>query len=296
MDYPSSPKLTTAQVDSMFEWINHGLSTYQDNSLISAFNNNSKALWEDTTQLKYFMSDMFHFVGVIAISMDLYDSCQGAFDPSAAGLFDLWNQAKQNKRMPDSSEVLEAKSHAGLIDLDVDQNGFPFKADSLFQLNFNAVAKGYAVDVIAEFLNNKQVINYMVEIGGEVRCRGKNVTNELWSIGINTPTIGSTNSEVFEVIQLDNESIATSGNYRNYFEIDGKTLGHTIDPRTGYPVMNEMRSASVIHKYCAEADAYATACMVLGYEESKKMIQRDSAISGYFIFEKDGKLIGEFID
>jgi thiamine biosynthesis lipoprotein len=114
-------------------------------------------------------------------------------------------------------------------------------------------------------------------------------------LGINTPLIDANPLDFFEVIELENQALATSGNYQNFYVVDGNLIGHTLDPRSGKPIINELRSASVFHESCAVADAYATACMTLGLEKSKKIVSSDSSLSAYFIYENDSTLQGVFV-
>ena len=185
--------------------------------------------------------------------------------------------------------------HQGMDKIEFDTLGYPFKLDSFIELNFNAIAKGYLVDLIGNYMNQENRENYMVEVGGEVVAAGLNLFGEPWRVGINTPLIGADPLNFFEVIELNNQALATSGNYQNFYKIDNKLIGHTIDPRSGQPMINELRSASILHKNCAVADAYATACMTLGLEESKKIISNDSSISAYLIYENDSTLEGVFV-
>ncbi len=283
------------KIDSIIFEINHALSTYQENSLITAFNTNSNTMWDNPMNMRHFFSDMSHLSSMIHLSQEVHAKTDGAFDPSAARLFEIYNEAKKNGLPMDSLEVNEALQHMGIADLRSDPNGFPMKTDSAFMLNFNAIAKGYLVDLVANYIDKQGISDYMVEIGGEVKVHGTNFRGEVWNLGINYPEVNRS-TEIFETIQLNNQSMATSGNYQNYYYIDDELIGHTIDPRTGKPIVSSLKSASVIHKHCAVADAYATAFMVLGLD-AIPVIEQDSSLSAYLIYEDDsGKLVGQFVE
>jgi thiamine biosynthesis lipoprotein len=287
----------TEKIDSLIFGINHALSTYQENSLISAFNSNSGAIWDDPTNMRYFFPDLHHFGIMIKLSQEVSSKTNGAFDPSAARLFQIYDEAKKNGVEMDSVEVRKALSVIGIEDLEIDGNGLAVKTDPALMLNFNAIAKGYLVDLVALYIKQAGCENYMVEIGGEVKVQGTNFSNEAWKLGVNYPVTGDQSNEIFKVLELKDQSIATSGNYQNYYYIGDELIGHTIDPRTGKPIINNLKSASVIHKHCAVADAYATAFMVLGMD-AVEIVEQDTSLSAYFIYEneEDGKLTGLFVE
>ena len=160
-------------------------------------------------------------------------------------------------------------------------------------LNCSAIAKGYAVDVIAQLLDRNGVRNYLVDIGGEIVAKGRNSRDGLWRIGVNKPVDDSLsiNQELQTILQLTDRGMATSGNYRNFYYRDGKKYAHTIDPRTGYPVEHNLLSATVIAKDCMTADAVATAFMVMGLDETRAYIKKHPEIDVYLIYsDEDGQL------
>ena len=166
------------------------------------------------------------------------------------------------------------------------------KDDPRVQINASAIAKGFSVDVVCRIFDSAGIENYMCEIGGEVRAKGVNQRGECWRIGIDKPADNkiSTERELQTVIQLCDKSIATSGNYRNFHEKDGKKYAHTIDPKTGYPAENNILSASVVADDCMTADAYATVFMLSSVEDMHR-IAREQNIDVYIIYaEKDGSM------
>lgn len=286
----------TSKVDSIVFAVNHGLSTYQKNSLISSFNSNSGEMWQDPKEVVHFENDMQHFVEMVSLSKTICNETAGAFDPTAAALFELYSVAKKEGVRMDSTAVQECLKHQGMQKIQFDEQGFPYKLDSFVTLNFNAIAKGYHVDLVADYLTSQGVANYMVEVGGEVRVKGKNPEGKSWQVGINVPLIEARNEDYFKILELENVSLATSGNYQNFYKVDGKLIGHTIDPRTGEPIVSKLKSATVLHDFCAVADAYATACMVLGLEESIKIIEQNKSLSAFFIYEEGEELKGVYVE
>lgn len=272
-------------VDSVLKVVNASLSTYDSTSYISRFNrsvNGEVAIGPGDEEL------VGHFRQVWDVSRSIYDQTDGAFDPSASPLFQMWGFAeKQRGDIPNSSEIDSALVLAGFDSIRYNTYKKPFKAASV---NFNAVAKGYGVDCVFLALQKAGASNVMVEIGGEVRAGGKNAAGSLWRLGVNKPKEESSSMEYITVVELKDEAMATSGNYRNYFEYQGKKYSHTIDPRTGYPVEGSLKSASIIAPDCATADAFATACMVMGFEASKKLIASIPEVRAILVVEKDGIL------
>jgi thiamine biosynthesis lipoprotein len=285
-----------SKIDSITQAVNHGLSTYQTNSLITSFNTNTNTIWQDPEESKHFPSDMQHFVEMVSLSKTISNETSGAFDPSAAALFEVYNNAKKEGVLMDEIKVAECLKHQGMQKIQFDEQGFPYKLDSFLTLNFNAVAKGYLVDLISDYLVSNEVANFMVEVGGELRVKGKNAEGMSWHVGVNVPLIEAKPSDYFKVLEIEDVALATSGNYQNFYKVDGKLIGHTLDPRTGKPVITKLKSASVLHDYCAVADAYATACMVLGLEEATKVISGNKSLSAYFIYEDGDELKGVYVE
>lgn len=211
---------------------------------------------------------------------------------TVAPLVNAWGFGFKNKLDPDSIPVdslleLVGYKKVHLID------GKLLKDDPRIMFDASAIAKGYGVDVVADFLESKGVENYMVEIGGEIRAKGKNNKGKIWRVGIDKPIDdpSSLSREIQDVIELGKGAMATSGNYRQFYIKDGKKYAHTIDPRLGYPVQHSLLSASVIAPDCMTADAYATAFMVLGLEKSIEIVEKDTLMEAYFIYsDNDGNL------
>ena len=212
---------------------------------------------------------------------------EGAFDPTVSPLINAWGFGFKNG-VPMTPEIVDSLWHlVGMERVEL-LGGRLYKDDPRMTLNFSAIAKGYAVDVVASFLRGKGVENYLVEIGGEVVARGKNERGEIWRVGIDTPDEGNVaGGEIDAVVMLDDAALATSGNYRNFRIVDGRRVAHTINPATGYPVQHSLLSATVLASDCMTADAYATAFMVLGVEKSMEIASRHPEMEVYLIYAVD---------
>lgn len=288
--------LMALAIDSILNAFNGAVSTYDTTSIISRFNKNTINLAEFKKTANLLQLSQFNqFLKVCYRSFDVYAASGGAFDPGAGPIFSAWGFAEQDiYKVPTQQYLDSCLTFAKYSQLEL-INGIPNKKDKRLALNFNAIAKGYGVDIIADFLEDEGIENYMVEIGGEVRCKGKNPSHENWTIGINVPSSTSKPDDAQALLHVNNRSLATSGNYRQFFEEGGKKYAHTIDPRTGYPAKNELLSASIFANDCMTADAYATACMVLGKDKCLDLINKDSTLDAFLLYaDKDGKVATEF--
>ena len=159
-------------------------------------------------------------------------------------------------------------------------------------LDFNAIAPGYCTDEMASFLESKSITSYLVEIGGEIASKGKKPDNSLWKVGIEKPTQSADDSQsVMQTLNISDKALATSGNYRKYFEKDGKRFSHEIDPKTGYPEENNLLSVTVITDRCILADAYATTFMVMGLEKAFAFAEKDKTLEAFFIYNDENNLV-----
>lgn len=263
----------TQSFDSIFSVIDHSMSTYEKESVISAINAGDTMVEVD--QL---------FLNVLKRSEEISAETDGLFDPTVGPLVELWGFGKSKNIDIDSSKVDSAK---GLVDYTkVIVNEGKVGVPSGFRIDFNSIAQGYTVDVIANYLESLGISRYMVEVGGELRARGKNVKDDFWKIGVDKPMDEIDTEDRFQIIvELKDKSLATSGNYRKFW-VDKETgikYAHTIDPKTGYPAKNQLLSATVVSEKCIDADAYATVCMVLGLPAAMDFIGNKEGVEAYFI-------------
>ena len=269
------------EIEAELKRFDQSLSPFNDSSVISRVNRNEELV-----------TDSF-FQTCFNRSMEISRETKGAFDITIAPLANAWGFGFKKGNFPDSAMIDSLLEMTGYEKVKLSDEGKVMKTDPRIMLSCSAVAKGYAVDVIAQLLKKKGIRNFMVDIGGEVVVHGQNPQNGPWRIGLNKPIDDSlaVNQELQAVLQVTDLGMATSGNYRNYYYKDGKKYAHTIDPRTGYPVQHSILSATVIAKDCMSADAYATAFMVMGLEEAERVADAHPDIDACFIYtDEEGKL------
>jgi thiamine biosynthesis lipoprotein len=231
---------------------------------------------------------------VLKASKIVFEKSGAAFDPTVGPIVNAWGFGPDKSMVPDSSRVDSLKVLVGFEKIDFDDTKV-CKSIPGVKLDFSAIAKGYAVDVVADYLVDKGINDLLVEIGGEIVCRGSKPGDAPWITAIEDPTVEVYEREILAVVELHDKAVATSGNYRNYYVRDGRTYAHTIDPSTGYPVFHELLSASVFAENCMIADAYATAFMVVGLEKAKEILKQDEALDAYLIYTGDDGEIKTFV-
>lgn len=235
---------------------------------------------------------------VLTKAQKVSEATNGAFDVTVMPLVNAWGFGFKKGIFPTDAQVDSLRAIVGFRKISLSTDSIISKSDPRIMIDCGAIAKGYSVDRVAHILREHGVRNYMVEIGGEVVTKGRNPKGTPWQIGVNRP-VDKTNSEsgtLQTVLSLENSALATSGNYNNYYERNGRKYAHTIDPRTGRPVQHSLLSATVIAPDCATADAYATAFMVLGLDEAKKILQSRKELKAFLIFtDGNGELQTESI-
>lgn len=271
-----------AQIDSVLERVNRQMSTYRHDSEISAFND-----WQSTAPFP--VSREFAYVVAKAIHWSV--ATDGAFDITVFPLLFLWGfgpgqeSSRFSYALPTPQEVTTRLAHVGYGKLKV-QEDVLIKKDPLIRLDLNAIAKGFGVDAVFGYLRSLAITRMMVEIGGEVRANGENARGRPWAIAIEgPPSFPSAGEWVYE---LDNAAMATSGDYKNFFEVDGEIFSHEIDPRTGYPARTAVASATVIASDCTDADALATALMVMGEQRGLRLVETLDGVEAFLIL-REGK-------
>lgn len=266
------------QFDKLFYAINASMSTYQTSSVISKINRNEATTIDN------------HFEKVFKASKAIYKNTEGAFDPTIGVLVNAWDFGPEGKI--ENLDSLKVDSLMGSVGFDkvTRKSNVITKQIKDTRLDFNAIAKGYGVDVIAEFLNSQNIANYLIEIGGEIRVSGVNITSgKAWRIGVENPNFDGSQS-IMKAISLSNKAMATSGTYRK-FKIDehGNRYAHIIDTKTGYPSKTSLLSISVIADDCMTADAYATAFKGMGVEKVKVFLEQHPELKVFLIFENENK-------
>lgn len=263
-----------AEVDSILHQFDLSLSTYVKNSEIVRFNKSDSLQFESP-----------YFYPVLEKSKEIYSASDGAFDPTVYPLIEAWGFGSEKVDFPDSSRIEEIKEFVGFEYINFNTQGV-VKEKEKVSLDFNAIAQGYSIDVVFDFLKSSGVENMMVELGGELRVKGTNENEDLWAIGIDDPkTERGQQAKRVAIIKLDNEAISTSGNYRKFFVHEGKKYGHSINPKTGYPIQRDIISSTVVAPTCMEADAWSTAFMVTGLQKAKEILKTQSHLKAFFIYE-----------
>jgi thiamine biosynthesis lipoprotein len=261
------------QIDSLLIEIDNSLSTYQPRSIISRLNKHEKNVELDSM-----------FKDVFVISKKVYNETEGAFDPTIAPVVNAWGFGFKNSDNTDSLTIDSLMQFVGFENIELLTN---FSMPDGVMLDFNAVAQGYSVDVLANFLKDKGITDFLVEVGGELITSGKNIEDKLWRVGIDRPEENLEERELEAIISLKDKALATSGNYRKFYEKDGMKYAHTINPKTGFPVQHNLLSVTIVANNCGFADAYATAFMVIGLEKSKAFLQQHPEIDAFLIYSDE---------
>ncbi len=272
-------KITRKRIDGILDEINRSMSTYLEDSELSRINRNPSTEW-------------------IAVSGDLWAVLkeadrisrlsQGAFDITIGPLVNLWGFGPRENSgdiIPDETKIKQVLESTGFrkIEFHPDERKIRKQLASVY-MDLSAIAKGYAVDRIAVYLDSQGFENYMIEIGGEIRVRGRPTVDRGWRVGIEKPVAGR--RAIQEILEIEDLGMATSGDYRNFIEVDGIRYSHTIDPLSGRPVRHELASVTVLHAAAMTADALATALNVLGPEAGARLASKEN-IPAYFIVRMD---------
>ena len=271
--YQSSQDLD-ADIRRAMKEVDEALSMFNDSSTLSAFNRGEESPRNAC------------FDAVVSNGLEISRITDGAFDITVAPLVNLWGFGFKHRENVTSQEVDSIRQYVGYKHLSYNRRQGLVRHNPHVTLDCGAIAKGYAVDHVAQALYKKGCRNYMVEIGGEVVARGKNPQRERWSVGIAKPVDDSTgiNTQLQQIIHITDCAVATSGNYRNFYYQGQRKVSHTIDPSTGCPVAHGLLSATVIAPSCMTADAYATAFMVMGLESAKHLVENNNRLKAFFIY------------
>lgn len=287
--FEASGRSLQEEVDSLLQDIDQSLSTYVPGSLISQFN-----------EVDTFYSDDRFFTEMVQQSGQIYRLTQGAFDPTVMPLVKAWGFGPDNRLTPRIANLDSLRAFVGFDLLEISgpvMGEFQIrKANPAMQLDFNAIAQGYSVDLLAELLESFGVKDFMIELGGEVLTRGKNAEGKAWTLGIEKPVDIEGIQELSAIVGLSDQALATSGSYHRYYEEAGVRYSHTIDPHTGQPARHTLLSVTVTAPTCAMADAMATAFMVMGLESAKQFLANhpELGLEAYFISSATGFQFEEY--
>jgi thiamine biosynthesis lipoprotein len=266
------------EIDSIFRAIDQSLSTYQEASVISKINRNER----DTVDA--------HFITVFQKAVEVSQQTSGAFDITVAPLINAYGFGFKKKEQVTQGKIDSLLLLVGYQKIRLEGNTI-IKANTGMMVDFNAIAQGYTVDVLAGFLDSRGVSDYLIELGGEVRAKGKKQDGQPWTVGIEEPEESKTEGgSLNRTIALQDNALATSGNYKKFYIEDGKKYTHIIDPHTGMPAKNNLLSATVVAPDCMTADAYATAFMVMGLDNARTFVEthQNLQLSVFFLYDDRG--------
>ena len=267
------------EFDSIFEEIESTLSLWDENSIIRKVNRN-----DTSVALNKIFVDNFNY------AMRAAELSDGLFDPTVGPLVQAWGfHFKEGMEMtPEIVDSLRQFVDYRKIKI---EDGKVIKENPNMTLDFNAVAQGYTTDVIGDFLLSKNVNNFLVDVGGEILAKGCKPNGHLWKVGIEKPAANKDSERIVqEIVELCNQSIVTSGNYRKYVERGGKRYSHSLNPKTGYPSENSLLSATVICDNTAWADCLASICMVVGIDKAKEILATQENVKAYFVYIDEGEV------
>lgn len=280
--YASDSSVRKKQVDSILSVIDESLSLYKKSSLINRFNSSEKGITVDD-----------HFVKVVDAAIATQKETGGIFDITIQPLTEAWGFGpKKMKMLPDEAQIKILMRCVGSEKIQLKKNVLT-KSAPCVRLDANGIAQGYTVDVLAQFLEQHNIKNYLVEVGGELRIGGyKQPSGDLMKVAIESPGENEFELEsIQKIIQLTNGAITTSGNYRKFYESKGQKISHIIDGRTGFPANNDLISVTVVAKDALTADAYDNAIMVMGMKKGLQFVEQREWLAAYFIYKtKDGAI------
>ena len=266
--YFNTPSRLDTKIVRRLEEINQSMSIYLANSEISRFNAMRRT--DDPIKMS---CDFLH---VMIIARNLFAMTKGCWDGTVRPLVDLWGFSKPTVQqvLPPDEKIKQALEQIGFERIQIDEDGYLSKKNDNLGLDLGSIAKGYAVDQIAELIRADGWADFLVEIGGEVYASGLRKDRRQWKVGVNLPDKNAAYNQVYKVVNLKDGAMATSGDYRNFFELGQKRYSHVIDPRNGYPVNNGIVSVSIITDTCTLADGLATAIMVMGRKKGLELVNR----------------------
>lgn len=283
--YTGPARINKFEIDSILDRVDLSLSAWVEESVLTRFNHQDSIVVSDD-----------HFLTIFFRGKEIHDMTDGAFQPMVMPLVKAWGFGPDGGELNDGENLDSLKN---LVNYDYqilnneDSESIHFVKRQGQQLDVNGIAQGYSVDVVADFLESNEIENYMVEIGGELKAKGKNENGEYWRIGVDKPSSTAENRLLEAVVTLKDASLATSGSYRKFYEKDGRKYSHTIDPATGEPVNHNLLSATVLASNCTNADAFATAFMVKGVDGTKEFLAAhpEMNLEVFLIYDENGKVV-----
>jgi len=287
--YFNAPSGLDKKIVQRLEEINLSMSTYMPGSEINRLNSMRRA--DDPMKVS---SDFLH---VMIMARDLFVMTKGCWDGTVKPLVDLWGFSRPEiqQAVPADEKIRQAAAQIGFGRVHINEDGYLSKENDNLGLDLGSIAKGYAVDQISELIRADGWTEFLVEVGGEVYASGLRKDGRQWKVGVNLPDKNAGYDQVYKVVNLKDSALATSGDYRNFFEIGQQRYSHVIDPRNGYPVCNGVVSVSIITDTCTLADGLATAIMVMGREKGLELVNRLDGVECLIIIKgPDGELLDNY--
>ncbi len=283
---PATPEQIKADVEETFRWVDEKMSNWRDDSEISRINRQKTTEWLSVSPA----------IGqVLAVAMDIHHRTQGCYDLTVKPIFDLWGFSKHSEKIPEPAEIARVLKHVGMdkLELDTEHNRLR-KLDPELQISLDSIAQGYTVAVVAQVLEGRGIQNYLAEIGGEMKVKGKKANGNPWRVAVEKPTpLAQEVQRVLDIHEEQGTAVMTAGTYRNFFEEKGKTYSHILDPRTGSPVTHGLLSVTILHEDPTVADAWDTALLCVGEAEGKN-IAESAHLKALFIY-RDGDQLKEWL-
>ena len=266
-----------AIIDSILKDFDMSLSEYIPNSIISRINSNDSTVKVDE-----------HFKIIFIKSKEIWEQSEGAMDITVGPIINALGFGPSKRTVVDSAKIKSLLKYVGFEKVRL-ENDKIIKADTAIKLDVNSIAQGYSVDIVSDFFDSEGIVNYVVEIGGEVRAKGKNSKGQYWRIGIDKPEEGNMipGEKMQAIISLKNQSVTTSGNYRAFYEENGVKYSHIINPKTGFPVNSRLLSVTIVAKDGITADGWDTPLMVLGLEKSIETLKKHPELEALLIYSDE---------
>lgn len=275
----SLPDNLQQQVQAHLDAVDESMSTYIETSELSQLNDAPVGEWVEISEPLY---------QVLELAMDISDLTDGAYDVTVGPLVNLWGFGPEDTgdAVPDEQAISEALAQTGYDQLELNPSPPQVRKAAAVQVDLSSIAKGYGADVVAHLFDELGFTNYLIEVGGDLRVKGRNPRGEPWRIGVEKPALAQGN--VQQAISLSDGGVATSGDYRNYFEVDGERYSHIIDPRLGRPVTHNLVSVTVVGETARTADGLATAMLVMGPQRAMNLAQAQQLPIYLIVREEEG--------
>jgi thiamine biosynthesis lipoprotein len=277
-----TPEEVKTDVEEVFRNVDEKLSNWREDSEISRINREKTTEWLPVSP---------EIVRLMSIAREVHDKTQGCYDLTVKPLFDLWGFAKHEEKIPEQVDVARVLAHIGMDKLEIDaEHNRLRKKDPEIQISLDSIAQGYTVGAVAEKLESRGIQNYLAEIGGEMKVKGKKANGNPWRVAVEKPTpMVREVQRILDLHEKQGTAVMTSGTYRNFFESGGKTYSHILNPKTGRPVSHNLLSTTVLHPDPTWADAWSTALLCVGETEGTRIAEAEH-LKALFIYRDGGQL------